>query len=98
MFKKKIDIFIPVPINDDINKHNPKSDYYNNICSKSKSEFNTDITLRDRKNIFIDKNLTLCEEDCTLIDYNYISKKVKCSCKVKIKFPLIKEIKFNKTK
>ena len=94
----KIDIFIPVPIDNDINKHNPKSDYYNNICSKSKSEFNTDITLRDRKNIFIDKNLTLCEEDCTLIDYNYISKKVKCSCKVKIKFPLIEEIKFNKTK
>ena len=95
---KKIDIFIPVSIDDDINKHNPNSDYYNNICSKSTSEFDTDINLKDRKNIFIDKNLTLCEEDCKLADYNYTSKKVKCSCDIKIKFPLFEEIRFNKNK
>ena len=96
----KADIIIPVNITDvnHIEKHNSSSDYYNNICSKTKSEKGTDISLNDRKNIFMDNNLTLCEEDCTLEEYNKTTGKARCSCLVKIKFPLIEEIKFDKKK
>ena len=94
----KIDITIPVKLNETLEKHNSSSDYYNDICSKTTSEYGTDISLSDRKNEFINKNLTLCEEDCNLIDYNYTTEKAKCSCLVKIKIPLLEEIKFDKKK
>ena len=55
-----------------------------------------DITLKDRKNEFINENKTLCEENCELINYNYGEEIVKCSCPVKINIPLIEEIKFDK--
>ena len=42
--------------------------------------------------------MTLCEENCDLIDYNYSSKIAKCSCDIKIKIPLMEEIKFDKDK
>ena len=67
----RIDISIPIDINDnDIDKYNPDSDYYNDICSKTTSDSGTDISLTDRKIKFIDDNMTLCEEDCKLIHYH----------------------------
>jgi len=95
---KKIDISIPVRIDDDIDIYNISSDYYNNICSKTLSDSNIDIPLSDRKNIFIDNNMTLCEEDCTLIEYNKTMEKAICSCLIKIKLPFIEDIKFDKDK
>ena len=73
----KIDISNPIVINSDIDKYNLSSDYYNSICSKATSNSGADITLNDRKKEFINKNMTLCEEDCILIDYNYTNKKCK---------------------
>ena len=81
----KIEIYLPVIINDTLDKYNPKSDYYNDICTPSTSQFGTDITLDDRRNEFIDQNMSLCEENCELINYNSINEKVKCSCDVKMK-------------
>ena len=95
---KKIIVSIPVSISGDINKYNISSDYYNNICTKTTSENGADITLKDRKKQFIDNNMTLCEEDCELIEYNYTIEKAKCSCLVKIRLPLIDDIKFDKDK
>ena len=92
----KIEISIAVEINDTIDKYNPKSKYYNDICSKATSESNTDITLQDRKQEFVDKNMSLCEENCELIGYNSTNKKAKCSCDVKMELPENYEIKFNK--
>ena len=92
----KIHISIPVKINEIIDKYNSSGNYYNDHCYKSTSEKGTDITLNDRRNEFIDKNMTLCEEHCILIDYNYELEQVKCSCDVKIKIPLFEEIRFNK--
>ncbi len=40
--------------------------------------------------------MTLCEENCDLINYNYTTKKVLCSCKVKLEMTEIQDIKFNK--
>ena len=93
-----IDVLIPVPLKDDLDKHNKSSKYYNNICSKAKSKNGTDINLDDRRNEFVENNMTLCEEDCDLVDYNYTNQKAKCSCLVKISIPIIEEIKFNKTR
>ena len=79
----KIEISIPVIINDILDKYDPKNDYYNNICTKATSKYNTDITIYDRRNEFIKNNMSLCEDNCELIDYDYNNNKAKCSCKVK---------------
>ena len=93
-----VDISIPVNLTEDIDKYNTSSDYYNDICSNAKSKSGTDITLNDRKNEFINNNMTLCEEDCNLIEYNEITKKVKCNCKIKVNLPIIEGVKFDKNK
>ena len=62
----KIELSIKVKINDTLDKYNPKSDYYNDICSTTTSESGTDISLKDRKNEFIDNNISLCEENCVI--------------------------------
>ena len=92
----KIEISIKVKINDSFDKYNPKSDYYNDICSSATSESGTDISLKDRKNEFIDNNMSLCEENCDLIEYNFEKEKAKCSCDIKLKISKNYDIKFNK--
>ena len=79
----KIDISIPVKIEDQLDKYNSTGDYYNNICSKVTSESRTDISLNDRRNEFVNNNLTICEEKCNLIEYNFTIEKAKCSCDIK---------------
>ena len=38
----------------------------------------------------------LCEENCTLIEYNYNTSKAKCSCDIKIEKAPLNNIKFIK--
>ena len=78
-----IELSIPIVINFTIDKYNPQSNYYNDICSKATSESNTDIPLGDRRNEFINKNMSLCEENCELAEYDNNKKRVKCSCNAK---------------
>ena len=92
----KIEISIKVKINDIIDKYNPSSNYYNDICYKTTSESGTDIPLKTRINEFVDKNMSLCEENCDLIDYNYNKEKAKCSCDIKLNIPENFDIKFDK--
>ena len=92
----KIEISIAVSINDSLDKYNPKSSYYNDICSKATSESGTDIPLKDRMNEFVENNMTLCEENCDLIDYDKIREKAKCSCDIKSSISSYDDIKFNK--
>ena len=92
---KKIDILLPVKINDIIDKYNPCSRYYNDICYKAASIFNADISLKDRRNEFMNNNMTLCEEDCKFIEYNYATEKVKCSCNIKLSITPNYDVKFN---
>ena len=93
----KIDINIPVKIDEkNLFKYNSSSEYYNDNCYPYTTEKNTDITLKDRRNEFINNNLSLCEKDCEYNGYNYTTKNVLCECYIKIKFPLISEIKINK--
>ena len=92
----KIEISIAIKINGSLDKNNSKSDYYNDICSSSTSECGTDISIKERKNEFIDNNMSLCEEKCDLIEYNHIKEKAKCSCDIKLSISDNYDIKFNK--
>ena len=49
----KVNIFIPVNIDENnLDKYNPKSSYYNDLCNTYKTEKGTDITLKDRRRIY----------------------------------------------
>ena len=93
-----IEVSYLLKLNDSLDKYNASSGYYNDLCYKTTSNSNTDISLNDRRNHFTDDNMTLCEEDCSLIEYNYTTEKAKCSCLVKITLPFFNEIKFDKDK
>ena len=80
---EKISISIPIIINDDIDKLNSSSGYYNDICYTTTSEDGTDITMKDRQKEFINKDRVLCQENCILSEYNYDTSIAKCSCQVK---------------
>ena len=95
----RVDIFIPIEIKENYDTLNISSGYFNDICYKTTSEFGTDITLEDRIVDFIDKNKTICQEDCYFSNYDENIKLVGCSCKIKDDSPLsIFELKINKTK
>ena len=94
-----INVSYPVNINEkELFKYDPSNDFYSDICSTYTTEFQTDITLKDRQKEYIDKNLSLCEEDCHYNNYDIETKKVTCECYIKISFPIISEIVINKNK
>jgi len=93
----KVDISIPVKINENnLYKHNISNDYYNDKCYIDDSKI--DIILNDRRNEYYINNMSVCEKDCFFKDYNFDTKKVLCECFIKINFPLISEIGYNKDK
>ena len=90
----KVEITIPVKSNDILDIYNMSSDYYNNICYKTESESGIDISLKKRRENFIKNNMSLCEENCELIEYNIAEEKVKCFCDIKLSINY--DNKFNK--
>ena len=94
----KIDISIPLELNEDLDKYDPSSGYYNDICYTATSEDGTDILLTDRQKEFIDNNKTICQENCFLSEYNYNINKAKCSCDVVESSLKFDDIKIDKTK
>ena len=88
-----IKLNIPVSIDEDeVEKYDPNSDYYNDDCYAYTSENGTDIILNDRKNEYIYNNLSLCENNCEFKGYDYQTKKAQCECVSKIEINLISEI------
>ena len=83
-------------IKGNIDRYNRNSPYYKDICYLSDSENGVDITLKDKKEDFINNNLGICEDECKLISYNYETKKAVCSCGIKTEIPLLKNIKLDK--
>ena len=53
----KINILMPVKINDNVDKLDSKSRYYDDICYGTKSKSGTDISLKDRKKEYIYFNI-----------------------------------------
>ena len=78
-----ITYFIPVSINEsELFKYDPESNFYNNRCEKFTTENDTDMTIYDRKSEYNNKNLSLCEFNCTYKGYNSNNSKVECNCKI----------------
>ena len=97
--EEQIEVLIPVSIDEnELFKYNPNSEFYNDICSTYTTNFKTDITLKDRQNEFLNKNLTLCESGCNFASYNSNLKKVECKCDVKYRIKDLSEIKIDKDK
>ena len=79
--KTKIDLIIPVKINEsELYRHNPNDTYYKDKCNTDSNNKSFDITLYDKKNIYNEKNLALCANNCEFEDYDNNTKKVKCIC------------------
>ena len=88
-----VELNIPVSIDEDnLFKHDPNSEYYQDECVPSTSENGTDIILNDRQNEYNNNNLSLCQNNCTFTGYDPDSKKALCDCEVKTKINLISEI------
>ena len=95
----KVNIFIPTEFDENnLDKYNPKSSYYNDLCNTHTTKVGTDISLKDRKKEFVENNMTLCEEDCEFMGYNPNTKEVECECPIKINLFKITEISVNKKK
>ena len=93
----KIHLDIPVSIDEkNLFKYDPSDDYYNDICYPYSTVHKTDIILKDRRNEFINNNLSLCEKNCDYKGYDISTKKAKCECYIKINFSLLSEIIINK--
>ena len=75
-----------------------KSSYYNDLCYPYTTEKRTDLTLKDRKKEFVEKNRTLCEEDCEFKGYNTNTKKVDCECPIKVNILTFSQINIDKNK
>ena len=96
--QNKITFSIPVEISGNLDELISTSDYYNDICYSTTSEDGTDIILKDRQKEFVDKNKTLCQEDCNFVKYEEETKNAKCSCDIKKSSLSFSDMKINKTK
>ena len=81
----QISISVPVNLskNENLDKLNKSSNYFNDICYKASSDSGTDIPLNDRQIDFIEENKTVCQDDCDFYNYNHSSKLAICICMVK---------------
>ena len=92
----KISLLIPVPNVDNIDKLNSKSGYYNDLCYTATSESGPDIPLDERKKEYIVN--AVCQDGCEFSDYDYNTKKAKCSCDAKESAASFKDMKIDKKK
>ena len=94
----QIFLSIPVNISENIDKLNSSSGYYNNLCYITRSDEGFDLILKDRQKEFIEKNKTLCQEDCAFYEYNYDKQIANCSCKIKEASTNFEDMNINITK
>ena len=67
----KIEVSYPIIIDEDeIDKYNISSDYYNDKCFPTKYGKGVDMILTDRKDEFINNNYSLCENNCEFSGYD----------------------------
>ena len=96
---KKIFIYIPLEINDNnIDKLNTSSGYFNDICYPTTTDDGTDITLNDRKHEYKEGDNIICQEDCVFSEYYSIIKKAKCDCEIKESSLSFANMKIDKNK
>ena len=88
-----INFNIPVSIDENnLFKYDPNNEYYKDQCYPYTNEYGTDILINDRQNEFKEKNMSLCENNCTYNGYDSETKKSKCECTFKNKDLIISEL------
>ena len=93
-----LSLSVPVEINEEIDKLNSSSAYFNDICYSSTSDSGTDIILKDRKTEFIEGNKTVCQDDCEFYEYNHYTKVANCSCQIRESSASFSNMTINKNK
>ena len=69
--KNNIIISYPVSINEEkLYLYNPADYFYSDFCISYTTKNGTDITLKDRQNEYINKNLSLCDDNCKYYNYS----------------------------
>ena len=95
----KIQISVPVKVNEsNLEKHNPSSIYYNDICYPSSSLNGADLILADKIYEYVNYNYTLCENNCKFSSYNTEKKQVVCECQIKTDINVNSDIVIDKKK
>ena len=94
----KISISIQIEINDNLDKYNSSSGYYNDICYTTTSDDGTDIIMKDRQKEFVYKDKIICQEGCDFSEYDYDTLLAKYSCEVKECAESFADMKFDKIK
>ena len=90
---------IPVSIDENsLYKYDPNSGFYTDNCFSYTTENGTDIILNDRKQEFVNNNLSLCENGCNYTGYDQDMKQSSCNCSIKNKMDLISDIVNNPNK
>ena len=102
----QIDIYVPTSLDNSIydlyssaNKYgydifNENSSFYNDLCTPFTSQEGTDILLYDRKIVYYNDSIPLCESNCVYQSFNDTNKKAKCQCQVKEEYVPTKKISF----
>ena len=85
-------------MNENKDKYNKSSGYYNDICYTTTSKDGTDIILKDRKKFLIEGNNIVYQEGCEFSDYYSYTLKAECKCKIKESSSSMIDININKTK
>ena len=91
-------ISLPFELMESLDIFNSSSGYYNDICYTTTSDVGTDLSLKDRKNEYVNGNKMICQDDCDFANYDYDTLKAKCSCKVKESSSSFIDMNINKTK
>ena len=91
----KINYYIPKKI-PDYNEYlyNPANDYYYNSCNIKEKINDTVLTLFQRRNMFNNNNLSLCENNC--IFQHFAKNTIHCKCNIKMKFNSFMNMDVNK--
>jgi hypothetical protein len=76
------------------NLFNKSDAFYKDICSVYTSQQGTDMILEDRKQEILQKttNLSLCQDNCEILNYDSLKNKAECQCSLQVK-----NIEFNFT-
>jgi len=88
--------YLPVNINEKEEfKYNYENNFYNDICYSYSSNDKKDVTLYDRKEEFNNLNMSVCENGCIYVGYNFSINKVVCECRIKTSMKNYEDIIFN---
>ena len=93
--KVEVEVDVDIP-KGDMDLYNSSSGFYNDICYTYKSDRGTDVTLKDRRDDYINNNLAICDNGCELTAYDYTTHKASCYCPISLTISSISKIKIDK--